>query len=193
MPTFDKKWDSIRATLQAAEDRYRAVRLRPKPDWPPRGEEAERIQTAVEDACALYLRSSHSERDQMREFVASTYTINPLLLRVLSESEVRLSETGHLRWLDMGLAAASLEDLKLDYRDSYVSLGSIYLTALKAGIDPSPHFERAAELSSPEIRNGGASTRDFFARFEDSAYFHESVERKARRLRMADTQRGSDG
>ncbi len=193
MPTFDEKWDSIRATLQAAEERYLSVRLRPNPDWPPRGEEAARIKTAVEEACVLYLRTSDSERGVMREFVASTYTISPILLRVLSESELHLSETGHPRWLDIGLAAASLEDLKLDSRDSFVALGSSYLSALKAGIDPSPHFERAAELSSREIRNGGTSTRDFFARFEDSAYFHESVEQRARQLRMADKQRGSDG
>jgi hypothetical protein len=115
----------------------------------------------------------------MREFIGATYQICPMLLNTSSVFGKRLSESGQSKWLDLALAAVSLENLTLDYRDSYVALGSLYLTALEVGVDPSPAFERAAEWSANERADGGQSVRGFFAGFEVSAYFAESVARRS--------------
>jgi hypothetical protein len=89
-----------------------------------------------------------------------------------------LSTGGLALWLDRGLAAASIEDRRSDYRDWLVSVGDLYIAAHKASIDPTPALRRMAERSNPEphrAAQGPGGTRESLAHFEQSAYFGTSV------------------
>jgi hypothetical protein len=68
-----------------------------------------------------------------------------------------------------------MEDLQVDFRDTLVSLGELWLAASRAGIDPSPYFQEVAAISSPETTNVDTSMREVLANFELSAYFIEAV------------------
>jgi len=87
----------------------------------------------------------------------------------------KLADTCDGRWLRLGLAAVSIDDNGTDFRDSYVALGVLYLSAFRCGLEPGPYFEEAAEISSADSNIEQTSTRDFLLRFEGSAYFEEAV------------------
>jgi len=87
----------------------------------------------------------------------------------------RLADTCDDRWLRLGLAAVSIDDNGTDFRDTYVALGALYLSAVRCGIEPGPYFEEAAEISSSVSNMELTPMRDFLLRFEGSAYFEEAV------------------
>jgi hypothetical protein len=92
----------------------------------------------------------------------------------------RLSETCEARWLRLGLTAISIDDNGTDFRDSYVTLGNLYVCAVRCGMEPGPYVEEAATLSSGVPNIEQVSMRDFLLRFEGSAYFREAVVPKLR-------------
>jgi hypothetical protein len=122
--------------------------------------------------CERYLASSDSDRAAMRsKMTASKATLNKLSW-YMGRCRRELESTADARWLRLALAAASLSDRLPDYRDLYVSLGSLYQASLRVGIEPGPFFDEAGRLSSAEPDDGrGMSTRRFLAEFERSAYF----------------------
>jgi hypothetical protein len=83
-------------------------------------------------------------------------------------------------WVRRGLAAASIEDNRLDYRDMFGALGGLYLAASSAGIHCSRYFNEAAELSSAQhgLFPSVGTMRDFLANFEQFAYFKSDVQPK---------------
>jgi hypothetical protein len=87
----------------------------------------------------------------------------------------KLADTCDDRWMRVGLAAVSVDDNGTDFRDSYVALGDLYISAVRCGMEPGPYFEEAAEISSGVSNIEQASMRDFLLRFEGSAYFEEAV------------------
>ena len=87
-----------------------------------------------------------------------------------------LKQGGKPEWLERGLAAASIDDQRRDYRDWLMALGDLYLSAYAAQVDASPVLTRIAERSNPE-RHAAApqATKDALLGFESSAYFATSV------------------
>jgi hypothetical protein len=75
------------------------------------------------------------------------------------------------------LAAASLENNRVNFKEMYLALGSLYEACVKSGMQPSLEFVKIAYLSNPE-KNRGASMQEFLANFEDSAFFKKDVEPK---------------
>jgi hypothetical protein len=87
----------------------------------------------------------------------------------------RLADTCDDRWLRLGLVAVSIDDNGTDFRDTYVVLGALYLSAVRCDIEPGPYLREAAEISSGVSNVELTPMRDFLLRFEGSAYFEESV------------------
>ncbi len=84
-----------------------------------------------------------------------------------------------IKWLMLGLAAASIEDLRLDFRESFSALGKLYLAAAQAGIAPKTYFAEVSEISSAEKGgDNGSSMKDFLQNFDKSAYFRECIKPK---------------
>jgi hypothetical protein len=99
-----------------------------------------------------------------------------LLEEYMAHASAVLKQGGRPEWLERGVAAASIDDQKRDYRDWLMSLGDLYLSAHAKNVDPSPVIKRMAERSNPE-RHAAAptSTRDALSGFENSAYFLTSI------------------
>jgi hypothetical protein len=128
-----------------------------------------------DEICDLYVGSDPGRCAIIRGVVQAREARVLLEEYVAHASEV-LKQGGRPEWLQRGLAAASIDDQRRDYRDWLMSLGDLYLSAHAKNLDPSPVLKRIAERSNPE-RHAAAptATRDALRGFEDSAYFTTSI------------------
>ena len=175
MPGFADLWPPVAERLQAVEDRYRANRVRARPEWPPSPDERLSIREDLLAVVDLYLGATAEERATVRHFFRATdYLVGAPLQEVANELTECFQRTGEPDWMERALAVCSMEDQRVDFRDTYQWLGSLYLLAVRRGIEPGPLFRRAAELSAVEERDG-LSTHRLLAEFESSAFFAEAV------------------
>jgi hypothetical protein len=128
-----------------------------------------------DDICDLYARCDPPRCAIVRGMVHEREA-HVLLEEYVGYAARILKQGGRPEWLERGIAAASIDDQRRDYRDWLMSLGDLYLSAHAAKLDPSPVLKRIAERSNPE-RHAAAPTptRDALGGFEDSAYFMTSI------------------
>jgi len=129
----------------------------------------------LEELGRAYLEASPQDRRAIRKAAGENSKLLHLMREYIARAATFIHSPADVPWLRSGLAVASIEDLRVDFRDDYLALGNLYLAAAHAGIDPLPHFAQAAEISSREKSLGSTSTHDFLARFHLSAFFAESV------------------
>jgi len=128
-----------------------------------------------DEVCDLYARSD-PPRCAIIRGVVHEREARALLEEYLPYASRILKQGGRPEWLERGIAAASIDDQRRDYRDWLMSLGDLYLSAHAAHLDPKPVLKRIAERSNAE-RHAAApiSTREALSTFEDSAYFATSI------------------
>lgn len=90
--------------------------------------------------CRFYLAASPNQRSSIRNSVEDKPGIIDNLLGFVFQCAESLKETHHRDWLKIGLAAASIHGNRPDFRDFYLALTELYVTALEAGIDPKGEF-----------------------------------------------------
>ena len=130
---------------------------------------------AFDEICDLYARSD-PPRCAIIRGVVHEREARVLLADYVAYASRILKQGGRPEWLERGIAAASIDDQRRDYRDWIMSLGDLYLSARTAHLDPSPVLKRMAERSNPERhRAAPTATRDALASFEDSAYYMTSI------------------
>ncbi|HEY4839262.1 MAG TPA: hypothetical protein VIH72_11685 [Candidatus Acidoferrales bacterium] len=143
----------------------------------------EELHQTTDELCVLYLSAASEEREPIRNLAAEpSRVISYHLFNHIGWAGKQISASGDGEWVRRGLAAASIENNRLDARDTFTALGGLYLAASSAGIDCSHYFQEVAELSNsqpvyPRIRWIG-SMRDFLANFEQSEYFRQNVRPK---------------
>ena len=94
-----------------------------------------------EDLCRIYLDASCQERHLIRDALAGKKGVLNCLLGYVYESAEQVRATRNRRWLQIGLAAAAIQEGSYDYRDFLLALAELYVTAEEVGIDPKPEFE----------------------------------------------------
>ena len=135
----------------------------------------ERVFAVFDEICDLYARSDPGTCAALREIVHE-HKARGLLPGYLSHCARVLEQGGKQEWLERGLAAASIDDQRHDYRDWLMSLGDLYLSAFLRGLHPGPALKRMAERSNDlKPRGGPTPTRAALERFEESAYFATSI------------------
>jgi hypothetical protein len=135
----------------------------------------EELQRMIGELCAFYLTVSVEKRDHIRKLVQVHRPLhNGLLAHIGWAAKHKPTD-----WLWRGLAAASIEDNRGDFRDMYIALGGLYLEAARVGIDVAGCFQKAAQLSSsvagPSFK---PSMREFLTKFEQSAFFVQAIQPK---------------
>lgn len=154
---------------------YRRGWLRAPIGEPARQPGGKELASDLDLACELYLRGDEHLRHEIRCSFEGWTAVRGLVLDRAWSFADKFADTCDERWLRFGLAAVSIDDIGTDFRDSYVALGVLYISAVRCGMDPGPYFEEAAEISSGISNIEQTSMRDFLLRFERSAYFEESV------------------
>jgi hypothetical protein len=129
----------------------------------------------LDEVCDVYLHFD-AQRCAVIRGVVHRHEIHRLLGEYVGHASQVLAKGGRPEWLDRALAAASIDDQRVDYRDWLMSLGDIYLAARTHGLDPAPAFKRVAEISNAQPHRAAPTpTKDAMSRFEQSAYFATSI------------------
>ncbi len=125
--------------------------------------------------CPYYLEeATPQERTEIRAATSDKAGVLSALLGYVYASASRLQSSADGEWLRKGLAAASIENCSVDYRDILLALAELYVAAEKVGIDPKPHFAAVAELSSSDTPQGGTTpVREMLANFHSYAVLKE--------------------
>jgi hypothetical protein len=113
------------------------------------------LHALLDELCPAYLRGTSDERAAVRAAVAAKRTMPD---RVRGYAHVRarsIRSPEDVETLRVALSAMSIENCAMDYRDTLLALAEIYVRAERAGIDPQPHFEAVAAVSSSERPRGG--------------------------------------
>lgn len=110
-----------------------------------------------DELCQFYLQMDDDTRKEIRDYIHSIkggvnlpyliYVVPDALYSYIKELAKRIKSPEDENWLRLALAAASIEDAISDYRDLLVSLGELYLSCEKAGIDPNSYFQDIAQIS----------------------------------------------
>jgi hypothetical protein len=168
-------WQGLKIRMDDRQASYRRSWLRAplgEPAHQPGGEE---LAADLNLACELYLRGDEARRREIRDSFEGWTSVRGRMLAQAWSFAHRLADSCDERWLRLGLAAVSIDDNGTDFRDSYVVLGALYISAVRCGVEPGPYFEEGAEISSGISNIEQTSMQDFLLRFERSAYFEESV------------------
>jgi len=137
--------------------------------------EGEELASDLSLACRLYLQGGETLRREIRDSFGEWTAVRGRMLARAWPFAERLADTCDDHWLRLGLAAVSIDDNGTDFRDTYVALGALYLSAVRCGIEPGRYFEEAAGISSGVSNIEQTPMRDFLFGFEGSAYFAEAV------------------
>ncbi len=105
--------------------------------------------------CEAYRAASNDQREQIRLALDNKPGVRNNLLGYVYTAAQHLHSSDDRRWLQIGLAAASLENCSTDYRDFLLALANLFVTAERVGIDPRSEFEAAAHWSSTSTPRGG--------------------------------------
>jgi len=105
--------------------------------------------------CAAYLEASDDQREQLRAALDNKPGIRNNLLGYVYTATQHLHASDDRYWLQIGLAAASLENCSTDYRDFLLALADLYVAAERVGLDPRSEFQAAAQWSSTAVPRGG--------------------------------------
>jgi len=129
------------------------------------------LQEVLDELCSLYLRADQDQRFLIRGFFEDKTRVRKYLHSYIGGRAARLVvSTGDTKWLGLGLAAASISDQKVDYRDLLIALGKLWLAAEDAGFAPARHFSTVGRISSDEPVYGNRSTKELLRGFRTSAY-----------------------
>lgn len=132
------------------------------------------ITALLDQLCPAYLTASTQQQEQIRNaFNRKRFVLETLLSHIRSAADQLRASKNQDALLD-GLTAASIESGRNDYRDVLLALSELYVAAEEVGIDPKPHFQAIARLSSnvPSLPNG-YSTQRMLAEFHTFAVLRE--------------------
>jgi hypothetical protein len=139
-----------------------------------------RLNQLLDELCSLYLAADQEQRAVIRGLFDDKTRLRKYLHSYIGgRAAPRLESTGDRKWLDLGLAAASIVDQRVDWRDLLIALGALWLSAEEAGIAPARRFSSVARISTDEPAYGGSSTSDLLRRFRDSGHLRSIKEKRA--------------
>jgi hypothetical protein len=136
------------------------------------------IHGLLDELFDLYLRADEDQRLLIRGlFEDKNRLLKYLYSYVGGRAAPHLGSTGDVEWLRRGLAAASIDDQRVDWRDLLICLGALWMAAEEAGIAPARFFSSVARISNDEPRYGSSSTRALLRGFRNSGHLR-SIKRK---------------
>jgi hypothetical protein len=113
------------------------------------------MNTLLDELCPQYLSASAEERAAVRAAFGEKRALTGELLGYIYKCAERIHSPADLGWLKNGLAAASIENCRVDFRDSLLALAELYVMAESNGLDPQPEFQAMGVLSDTVIPKGG--------------------------------------
>jgi len=141
----------------------------------------DKLHALLDDLCGVYLKVEAEERAAIRAMFDDKPHVLKYLHSHIGWASRLLQETGDKKWLRYGLAAASICDQRVDWRDLMICLGDLYMTAKRVGYRPGYQFRAVARISNPVGRYRDRPTRDLLADFRRSAHLRGLLEKANKR------------
>ena len=143
----------------------------------------EEINAFYDQLMPQYLSAADAEREQVRSLFRKKRGLQNTLLGFAYRSADRINSPTDIPLLRLGLAAMSIEDFSVDYRDSLLALAELCVRAERAGIDPRPIFDDIAGMSSSQVSTGGSTkpTSQVLKEFQNYAVLNERRQTKDRK------------
>jgi hypothetical protein len=107
--------------------------------------------------CRAYWSATSQECDQIRTALSDRRGVRNQLLGCVYQAMQHLQSPADRDWLHIGLAAAVIENCSFDYRDFFLALAELFVTAERVGLDPQAEFNLAAERASTSAPRGGTT------------------------------------
>lgn len=139
----------------------------------------EEVFSVLDNLSDRYLMSTQEERIAIRNLFDEDVVF--CLCFYAQSAGDQIVSADDANWLRRGLAALSIADNRLDFRDAFRTMRELYLASVRAGIDPRPFLNEVAAISSttpgqaPWLE-GRWSARDHFTNFEETRFFKTEVE-----------------
>lgn len=170
----------LRSAIADINNKLRSWRWSPGHHFGEIEEEAFEVLERVSD---FYLNASPEERVHVRKMMHEHEALHFQLFGFLYRATQMVEASESIMWLRLGLAAASIEDIEEDPRETYGRLGQLFRAAARVGIDPIPYFAEVGALSSPEVRSiANESMQDLLRNFHDSPYYEKELKPKIETL-----------
>jgi hypothetical protein len=145
--------DATTTNLLNAIDR---VLDEPDPETPERRAETQRL---LELLCGAYLESDADDRAAIRASIARRQDGNFWVMYEFARHMAgRVTGPDSVPALRLALAAISIEDCALDYRETCQIVSDLYAEAERVGIDAQPMFEAVAAMSTDSRTTGGCDS-----------------------------------
>jgi hypothetical protein len=136
------------------------------------------VHPLLDELFDLYLGAGEDQRLLIRGFFEDKDRLLKYLHSYVGgRAAPHLRSAGDAQWLRRGLAAASISDQRVDWRDLLICLGALWMAAEEAGIAPARYFSSVARISSDEPRYGNRSTRQLLRGFRTSGHLR-SIKQK---------------
>ena len=97
-----------------------------------------------------YIDADQVSNEKTRKAFGGHELLLDYLLVYAGAAEKEFRESREAKWLLRALAAFSVIDFRLDFRDLYSELHALHDTALELGMDPEPYFQQVAARSNSE-------------------------------------------
>lgn len=145
---------------------------------------ADVLHEQLNELCVRYLSMDDRERSELRRKVGNQKHLLWAFREHIAWAARRIQSPADAQHLHAGLAAASIEDARVDFRDTFMSLGELYIAAFNHGIEPLPYFREVGGLSNSKETPWKAfrSTRHVLEHFADTAFFRADVQPRLLRL-----------
>jgi hypothetical protein len=105
--------------------------------------------------CAYYLTADSATRETVRKLVEDRRPLSDLIRNYGVHAAKKMTGPDDVSLLRNALAAISIENCQMDYRDTIMAIGAIRKQAKEAGVDAGPYFEEVGKLSSSKRPTGG--------------------------------------
>lgn len=122
----------------------------------------------IEELCRSYLHEEADERKSIRDFIHEIkggirlpgliYIVPNAIYAFIQSTAKRIRSKADGKLLEVGLAAASIEEGNMDSRDLFMSLKELHEAAEKVGIDSTAQFKVIIGISG----NDGAKVLNSF-------------------------------
>ena len=135
-------WQGLKIRMDDRQASYRRSWLRAPLGEPAHRPGGEELASDLNLACELYLKGDEALRREIRDSFERWTAVRGRMLAQAWSFAHKLADTCDDRWLRLGLAAVSIDDNGTDFRDSYVVLGALYISAVRCGMEPGALLRR---------------------------------------------------
>jgi hypothetical protein len=146
-----KQWGKVEVDLDAIDltnpDSLKLASGTTDPDFQ---QSIEDLNLTLQEIFQVFLNSESDQREMLVDLIESKDCVMKHLVIFPDYAANQIHTGNDERWVKAGAVAALIEDGRTDFRDLWVSLGTLYCKAKSCGINLEQLFAEVEALGSPD-------------------------------------------